>query len=53
MAHDASKLHLAVALWAEGFTATAKARGGGKGSGGRGAEANGAPAAKKAKKASG
>jgi hypothetical protein len=47
--HDAEKLHLAFALWAEGFAATVKG-GGGKAKAPRGGEANGAPAAKKAKK---
>ncbi|KAI8475926.1 MAG: cupin superfamily protein-domain-containing protein [Monoraphidium minutum] len=60
LAHDAEKLHLAFALWAEGFAGALRGGGGGGGGGAGGAKAKGkaksgggadsAPAAKKAKK---
>jgi len=54
--HDADKLHLAFALWAEGYAATVRAGAGGKKkAGGKGARGGGGgeqqqPRAKKAKK---
>lgn len=51
--HDADKLHLAFALWAEGFAAVSRGNGGGGGGKGKGREGGGeqgGPAAKKAKK---
>jgi hypothetical protein len=50
--HDAEKLHLAFALWAEGFAATVRggSASGQEGKGKQKSEGGGAPAAKKAKK---